>query len=127
METTVENINSWKKNITVKRPANEIINKVKTKIKEYAKTISVPGFRKGKVPPTFVEKKYGSSIEAEVIENEIDIAYREALKENDITPIATIPMGENDVKWDKENGLEFKITVEVEPEIVVKGYTDHNI
>jgi len=127
LETKVENINSWKKSITVKKPAAEINDKVKTKVREYAKTISVPGFRKGKVPAVFVEKKYGPSIEAEVVEAEIDTSYREALKEHKIEAIATVPMNEDSVKYDKETGLEFTIIVEVEPELEVKGYTDHGI
>ena len=127
METKVEDINSWKKSLTIKKPASEINDKVKAKVREYAKTMSVPGFRKGKVPVAFVEKKYGPSIEAEVVEGEIDVCYRAALKENDIQAITYLPIEEDAMKYDKENGLEFTIVVEVEPEIEIKNYTDHGV
>ena len=127
MEKVIENVNSWKKKISVKIPAEEIKKEVDEKLKEYAKTIQLPGFRKGKVPVSLVKKKYGKAIEAEVIEVKINNALKEIYREENLNPIYEHPIKEEDFSYDENKGLEFTIYIEVEPDLKIENYKGHGI
>lgn len=82
-----------------------------------SKTISIPGFRKGKAPMNIIKKMYGEGVFFEdAINFCCDDTYPEALKENDINPldypkIDVIQIGE---------GKDFIYTASIEVAPVVK-------
>ncbi len=84
------------------------------------KSISIPGFRKGKVPRRMVEKFYGENVFFEdAISEAYPAAYEAALKEAGIEPVAYPQLEVLDVSKD---GFTFKATVTVQPEASVKDY-----
>ena len=84
------------------------------------KSISLPGFRKGKAPRKMVEKMYGAEV---FYEDAISLAYPDAyeaaLKEAGIDPVAYPQLEVLDVG---ENGFAFKATVTVKPEASIADY-----
>ena len=68
---------SWK---DIKNDYHKEFNKVKSRYQ-------MPGFRKGKVPEHIIKKNLTASIDAQFVDNSINIYYREALKELKIVPI----------------------------------------
>ncbi len=84
------------------------------------KSISIPGFRKGKVPRKMVEKFYGENVFFEdAISEAYPAAYEAALKETGIDPVAYPQLEVLDVSKD---GFTFKATVTVKPECSIKDY-----
>src|SRR5580765_7140002 len=57
-----ENIGLLNDKITVKVSKEDYFPTFETKIKEYSKTVNIPGFRKGMVPTGLIKKMYGPSI-----------------------------------------------------------------
>jgi trigger factor len=57
-----ENIGLLNDKITIKLSKEDYLPVFEKKVKEYSKTMNVPGFRKGMVPPGMVKKMYGASI-----------------------------------------------------------------
>ncbi|MGI6403210.1 MAG: trigger factor [Oscillospiraceae bacterium] len=85
------------------------------------KSITVPGFRKGKAPRSIIEKMYGEGIFLEEAVNDLyPKAYREAIEEANIEPVAQADIELLDV--DKEKGFTFKAIVTVKPEIELGQY-----
>lgn len=85
------------------------------------KSITVPGFRKGKAPRSIIEKMYGEGIFLEEAINDLyPKAYREAIEEAKIEPVAQADIELLDV--DKEKGFKFKAIVTVKPEIELGQY-----
>lgn len=85
------------------------------------KTLSVPGFRKGKAPRGIIEKMYGEGIFMEDAVNDLfPGAYEAAVEESGIEPVdkADIEI----LSLDKATGFTFKATVTVKPEVTVKNY-----
>lgn len=89
------------------------------------KSISLPGFRKGKAPRKMVEKMYGAEI---FYDDAISLAYPDAydaaLKEAGIDPVA---YPELEVLEVGENGFTFKATVTVKPEMSIEGYKEMTV
>ncbi len=83
--------------------------------------ISIPGFRKGKVPMQMIERYYGKGV---FYEDALDILYPDvvgdAIKESGIEAVAA-PY-DVDVKEIGENGVEMTMKVTVKPEIEVSEY-----
>jgi trigger factor len=57
-----ENIGLLNDKITVKLSKEDYLPNFEKKLKEYSKTASIPGFRKGMVPSGMIKKMYGPSI-----------------------------------------------------------------
>ena len=92
--------------------------------KAYKKTrnkFNVPGFRKGKVPKSFIEKFYGEGVFYEDAINEVcPDAYDEAVEEHKLEPVDRPDIDIVDIS--KENGIVFKATVTVKPEVELGEY-----
>ena len=88
--------------------------------RKQVKSISVPGFRKGKAPRSIIEKMYGSGVFYEdAINNLIPAAYGEALDE---AKLDVVSQPEIDVVSIDENGLVLSAKVYVKPEVEIKDY-----
>ncbi len=88
--------------------------------KKNVSKIAIPGFRKGKAPKNIIEKMYGKGVfEEEAIDNILPALYSKAVEEADFTVVS---QPEVDVVSRDENGVVFKFTFFVKPEITVKEY-----
>lgn len=92
--------------------------------KAYQKTkgkFSVPGFRKGKVPKSYIEKFYGAEVFFEDAVNEVcPEAYDNAVEEHGIEPVDRPEIDITEIS--KEAGITFKATVTVKPEVKLGKY-----
>lgn len=85
------------------------------------KTITVPGFRKGKAPRKLIEKIYGEGIFLEEALNDLYPAvYGEAVEEAGVDPVDQAQV--EILTLDKEKGCAFKATVTVKPEVSISDY-----
>lgn len=85
------------------------------------KKITIPGFRKGKAPRTYVEKVYGSQVfYEEAINSLYPAALEEAVKE------AGLEFVEDKIDFDLvsagKDGLCFKVTITTKPEVSIENY-----
>ena len=101
--------------------ADEIDGKINERLKEVGETVSMPGFRPGKVPLTVLKSKYGQAIMGEVLEKAVNDSTMEAINENKLRP-AMQPKIE--VKsFEEGKGLEYTMVVELIPEIKVTDFS----
>ena len=126
MKATVTEPKTWQRVIEVEIPAADVDAKYDEKLKKYKKEIKLPGFRPGKVPVKILNSRFGESIREESVDELMNSAYQDALKENKIVPVAEAKI--TDVKADdKEQPISFKLEVEVDPEIEIKDYKNLKI
>lgn len=125
MKATVKETESWKREISIEIPTEQIDASFNDKLKEYKKTITLPGFRKGKVPTKILKGRFGESIKAEVIDGLVNDAYRTALKDNDLSPIAEPKI--NDLKVEDDEPITFNVELQIDPEVEIKDYKDLGI
>ena len=86
--------------------------------KKYASQVNLPGFRKGKAPPSMVRKKFAEAIRQEAIELVVNEAFKEAV-ERESLKLATQPHV-HDLKFEPGQALEFELHCEVRPEVTLE-------
>lgn len=99
----------------------EFENAVEKAYKKEAGKITIPGFRKGKAPRAFIEKYYGKEI---FYDSAINNIYPDALDE--AVREANIEVIDDKIDFDivevGKNGLVFKATLTVKPEVKIENY-----
>jgi len=104
-----------KREFKVTIPAQDLAAKVDAKLKDLSRTMSLPGFRPGKVPMPVLKKRFGQAVTGEVVEQAMNEAASQTMNERGLRP-ALQPQVE--VTSYKEGGdLEYKLAVELLPEI----------
>ena len=119
-ETKNVGTNRYELEITV--DAEKFQEAIKEAYKKNAKSISIPGFRKGKAPYAFVEKYYGAEV---FFEDALNLIYAEVVDEA-ITEsglkVINDKMDFDLVSISKEEGVDFKVTLTTYPEITRGEY-----
>ena len=121
MSLQVENLEKNMAKLTIEVPASEFEKALQSAYNKQKKSISVPGFRKGKVPRQMVEKMYGPEIFYEDAANElIPTAYEEELKNCDLEIVSRPPVDIVQIK--KGENFIFTAEVAVKPEVTLGEY-----
>ena len=89
------------------------------------KDVTVPGFRKGKIPRPIFERHFGVEVLwQEALEKAVPDAYFEAIEELELEPIAPPEIDVDEDESGPEQGLYFSAQVEVVPEVKLGDYKD---
>ncbi len=84
MPVTIENIGPCRKKLRIEVDAQQVAGTRAEVLREIRKVASIPGFRPGKAPEPFVEKRFGDEILKELKSRLIPEAYRKAVNDLDI-------------------------------------------
>ncbi|MDR1418870.1 MAG: trigger factor [Treponema sp.] len=96
-------------------------------VKDYAKNIQMPGFRRGKVPHEVLVRKFGDALKGEALERTIEGALTQVFddesfaREDKPLPYST-PKVEEDPKFDTAADLVFSVVYDVLPKVTVGQY-----
>lgn len=118
MPSTVEKLSPTRVKLTVEIPFADLQPYLDKAYKEIAEQVNIPGFRKGKVPATVIDQRFGRGVVLqEAINEAVPAAYNVAVSEAEVTPMA---QPEIDVTKLEDNDLvEFTAEVDVRPEITL--------
>ncbi len=88
MNITEKKIDNYELELTIEVDAAEFSKAIKRAVKMLADRVSIPGFRKGKIPQAILEQRLGKgAIVEEASEYLINKSSREALREKNIIPV----------------------------------------
>ncbi len=116
MEFSVEAAGPCRKRVKVNIPTELVTMEFEKSYKQWIKTVPMRGFRQGKAPRSLVEKRFGPDIALEVKKTLIDSAFDEALKENNLAPIADPELDLESVTVEPRKPVAFDFVVTVKPE-----------
>ncbi len=127
----VEKPSSIVRKLKIKIPADVVKSHFDKGLAEVQKTAKVKGFRPGQVPLTIVKQFYGNDVRHQVFHRLIDDSVQEAVVGQKIQTVGSPQIdspdhktgaGEHDHTLHEDKDLSFTATVEVMPEVHVKGY-----
>jgi trigger factor len=120
--STVEQLSATRVKITVEVPFTDLKPSMDKAYAEVARSVNIPGFRRGKVPPMVIDQRFGRGvIIQEAFNNSWQGFYGAAVTENKLSPLA-----QPDVEVTKlEDGdvIEFTAEVDVRPEFDLPDFS----
>ena len=121
MKTTIETISETKRTIRVEVPAEAVDKKLDELYRRVARSIEIPGFRRGHVPRSFLEARFGKDFLYEDSQEELIEEYLpKALEEHGVKPAARPEA--RVVEFEAGKPFTFEVEVEVFPEVELPDY-----
>ncbi|MGM0413993.1 MAG: trigger factor [Bacillota bacterium] len=126
MEVKQERLEDNKVRLDVEVDIDEVNEALEQAYKKVRKEVSLPGFRKGKVPRKVLEANYGKEVlHKDALDILIPANYQKALEETDIEPISEPEF--EDFYIAEDEPATFTAVVEVKPEVELGEYTGYEI
>jgi trigger factor len=120
--STVEQLSPTRVKITVEVPFADLKPSMDQAYAEVAKSVNIPGFRRGKVPPMVIDQRFGRGvIIQEAFNNSWQDFYGAAVTENQLSPL-TQPEVEV-TKLEDGDLIEFTAEVDVRPEFDLPDFS----
>ncbi len=120
-----ETQSTTKREILVEVPAEDVARETDKVVQNMQKVARLPGFRRGKVPPTVIRSRFADEIKSEVVDHLVPRFFREEAERQKLAPVS--PPRITDLHHHPGEPLRFKASFEVLPEIEVSGYQDIRI
>ncbi len=121
MNLTVENLEKNMAKLTITVPASDFTEAMKSSYQKQKNKITIPGFRKGKVPQAYIEKMYGPEMFYEDAANTcMENSYPEALDECGLDVVSRPEV--DVVQMEKGKDFIYSATVAVKPEVTLGEY-----
>ena len=104
--------------LSVSVPKDEAKKEYDAILREYSASVKIDGFRKGHVPATVLERKFGESIRLDAMSRIMEKAVEEAIKDIDEKPLAySQPSLEGQPSLDFEKDFDFTVIYDVFPQM----------
>lgn len=129
MKVEVEKLGNSQVRMRVEIAAEEVTQELERNCQALRSKVSVPGFRKGKVPLSILKSRFAEHLKAEAIQNLVPPAYEQALISERLIPLGNLelspPMHQMELK--EGQPLVFEATLDVKPDFVLPEYEDLTI
>jgi trigger factor len=125
MQVTETGAEGLKREFTVTVPAGDLETEITRRLGELGRQIRLPGFRPGKVPMQILRRRFGPSVRGEVLQSTLQTSSSEAISERNLRP--ALPPKVDIVSAEEGADLEYKMAIEVLPEIPEPSFADLGI
>jgi trigger factor len=116
VKSAVETLNPTRVKLTVEVPYDELKPSVDAAYKSISNQVTVPGFRKGKVPPRIIDQRFGRAVVIEEAVNEaVPKFYLRAVEQSEVRPLGQPQVEVTDVPDAAGSDLRFTAEVDVRP------------
>jgi trigger factor len=121
VKSALETLNPTRVRLTVEVPFDELKPSLDSAYKKIGGQVTIPGFRKGKVPPRVIDQRFGRAMVLEEAVNEaLPKFYGKAVEENDVRAIGTPEVDVTDFADGQQ--LTFTAEVDVRPDFDLPDY-----
>ncbi len=121
MECTVEAISSTRKKLTISLSAEEVNAAVNATVADYRNTLALPGFRRGKVPTSVIERRFGKEVLARATQNKLNAVIDQAMADNNLSPLSSME-SDNSAAFKRNEVFTCTLSFEVLPDITFPNY-----
>jgi trigger factor len=120
MKVTVKEEPAWRRVLDIEVDAQVVEKELDRVVEEYRRRLTLPGFRKGKVPVDMARRHMGEDLEGEVLRRLLPQAFEEAVRDKALKTIGDPRL--SNLRFHPGEPLTFTATVEVVPEVEITGY-----
>lgn len=120
MQVTETLSDGLKRAYAVVLPAADIESKRAARLTELGRTLRLPGFRPGKVPPKLVRQRFGPAVMSEVLEESVQSATEQVLSERGLRAATQPKVDVTQIA--PEQDLAFNVEVELLPDIAMPDF-----
>ena len=121
MQVSIESSTGLERQLKIGVPADKIDQEVTDRLQKATKTVSIKGFRKGKVPLKVVKQHYGRGVRQEVVGEIVNSSFYEAVQQEELGPVGQPRI--DDIKDTEGQDLEYVAVFEVYPEVKLADLT----
>ncbi|MDP1877247.1 MAG: trigger factor [Actinomycetota bacterium] len=122
MKSDVETLSPTRVKLTVEVPFDELKPSMDAAYGRIAKSVNIPGFRKGKVPARVIEQRFGrGAVLEEAVNDALPKAYDDAVKEHGLVPVGRPEVDVTELVDGQP--LAFTAEVDVRPEFDLPDYS----
>lgn len=121
MKIEIEDIDSCNKKIKFVVPHQDYKKEVDKYYQKLGREVKVPGFRKGKVPASLLEKQFGPDVKKEVLSNLISSRLNQAIAEKELRAIGQPHLLE--VNAEEGTDISVSASLEVLPSVDIQDYS----
>lgn len=126
MQTTVDKLSPTKVKLTVNVPFKELDHAFEHAYKGIAKQVNIPGFRKGKVPSSIIDQRFGRGVVLEeAVNHAVPELYEQACVESNLFPVGQPSVEITEIVY--HDHIAFTAEVEVRPEFDLPKYDELKI
>lgn len=122
MKSAVETLNPTRVRLTVEVPFEELKPSLDAAYKKINQQVTVPGFRKGKIPARIIDQRFGrGAVLEEAVNDALPKLYDDAVNESELKPLGRPEVDITELK-DNET-LTFTAEVDIRPEFEIPDYS----
>ncbi len=108
----------WRRDLSITVPADIVARERARLMGDVSGRARMSGFRKGKVPASVLERRYGAVVERETVETLLNDATRAAIRSEGLRPISDPEVGA--VRNEPGEDFFFEVSFDVEPRIDIE-------
>lgn len=125
MQVSIETTSGLERRLTIGVPAEQVENEVAKRLKQAAQNVRINGFRKGKVPMSVVQQRYGAGVRQEVVGDVINRSFYAAVQKENVRPAGQPSIQPKQMAPGKD--LEYVATFEVYPTVVLSDLSTYEL
>jgi trigger factor len=116
VKSAVENLSPTRVKLTVEVPSADLKPRMDAAYKTIGEQVTVPGFRKGKVPSRIIDQRFGrGAVVQEAVNDALPEYYSQAMQENDLTPLGQPEVSFTELPLGDGQDLKFEAEVDIVP------------
>lgn len=121
MEVKINDVSSVEKKLSISVPEETVQAELSKAFRSLKTRARIPGFRPGKVPMSILEKRFGPSVEAEVLQDLVKNTVWQAVTDHELTALNVREV--TNPKREKGKGFSYEASIEIKPDIQPQKYT----
>jgi len=121
MKVEFTDVSDTQKSVAVEIPSDIVGGEIDRIVRDYARSLRLPGFRPGKIPPKIIRQRFKAQILNDVAHDLIPRAMDDLLRERGVEPIVTPDVKVTSI--DEGQPLTFTAALEIAPPVDPGAYT----
>ncbi len=113
--------------VSLSIPPEEFEQEYKGALRKVSRNVTMKGFRPGKVPPALIEKRMGEQVQKDVMEEFVRRAYKQALDENDLSPLSHPRVPNEAMTRGEDGGFSLDFEISLKPKFELPEYKNQVI